>query len=327
MVDKKTEIQKLNDAIDRKIDSERVRSELIADRLFEKVKSFPTAKKTFTPKDVKAKSINEEVCLVLSDLHLGYEYTLEETGGISEYNYDVFKKRISVLRKSVTEKLSLHLSQYKKKTLNVFILGDIVSGTPMAGAWESAYTNMPIKDQVMRGFDSISSFVYYFSTMFDQINLYCVRGNHGRTERNKIEKDYCNWDNICYEFIKLRFESVENITVKATDSFFHTLDIYGYKFLLVHGDKISGSTSLSKLEDAQLKISAMKREFYDYIVAGHFHVLQDTSTVLGKAIINGSFMGGDIFSVQSLQQSRRPEQKLFGVNKKEGISWQYDIPL
>lgn len=326
-MDKKTEVQKLNDAIDRKIEAETVRSEIIADRLFEKVKSLPSSKRTFQPKDIKTKMLNEEVCLMLSDLHLGYEYTLEETGGIAEYNYDIFKKRLNSLKKNMTEKLSVHLPYSKNRVLNLFVLGDIVSGTPLAGAWEAAYTDMPIKDQVIKGFESISSFVYYFSSMFDKINIYCVRGNHGRTEKQKIEKDYCNWDNICYDFIKLRFKDVDNIEVKAMNSFFQTADISGYKFLLLHGDKISGSTSISKLEDAQLKISAMKREFYDYILAGHFHVAQDSTTILGKAIINGSFLGGDIFSVQSLQQSRRPEQKLFGVNKKEGISWQYDILL
>lgn len=326
-MDKKTEIQKLNDAIDRKIEAETVRSDLIASRMFEKVKSFPSSKKVFDPSQVKTKSINEEVCLMLSDFHLGYEYSLEETGGICEYSYEIFKKRLNTLKKNMTEKLSLHLTRYNKKVLNIFILGDIVNGTPVGGAWEAAYTNMPIKDQVIKGFDNISSFIHYFSTMFDFINVYCIRGNHGRTEKVKIEKDYCNWDNICYEFINLRFKDVDNITVNYVDSFFQSVDIYGYKFLLLHGDKISGSTSLSKLEDAQLKISAMKREFFDYILSGHFHVMQESSTVLGKALVNGSFMGGDIFSVQSLQQSRRPEQKLFGVNKKEGISWQYDIPL
>lgn len=327
MADKKTEVQKLNDAIDRKIEAETIRSELIAERLFKNVKSLPDVTKTYHPKKVRSKQSNEEVCLMLSDFHLGYEYTLEETGGIAEYNYDVFKRRLNNLKKNVTEKLELHLPQYKKKVLNIFLLGDIVSGTPMAGAWEAAYTDMPIKDQVMRGFENISSFVYFYSTMFDYINIYCIRGNHGRTEKDKIEKDYCNWDNICYEFVKLRFKDVKNINVVATDSFFQTAEINGYKFLMLHGDKISGSTSLGKLEDAQLKISAMKREFYDYILAAHFHVAQESSTVLGKAVINGSFLGGDVYSVQSLQQSRRPEQKLFGVNKKEGISWQYDIPL
>lgn len=664
MADKKSEIQKLNDAIDRKVDAERIRSELIADRLFSRVTSLSSTKRTFQPKDVKTKNIPEEVCLMLSDFHLGYEFTLEETGGICEYNYDVFKKRLATLRKNVTEKLSVHLPHYKKKVLNVFVLGDIVAGTPLGGAWEAAYTDMPIKDQVVKGFENISSFVYYFSSMFDNINVYCVRGNHGRCftpdtkvltkrgykfynellpddlvgtlnsngkfefneikrfhvydidedivcyknnyfrmnvtkdhdvlyknrhtgglsklsagellkrnssadykipicgeimsseekdnfnfddnllkllgwimsdgsydneqiriyqskpenlsiiksiiesnkisykltsrerkninildkkikmshdencfylhssektrlirkellferesipqwmfslsrkqvlvwltelvrgdgsfrngemdvlwgnkdflekvcallisksiacsikkhkrknkkylrsgkpqcnyylqfrktknyhliskklysesykgkvwcletkngnigviseigspyfsgncEKQKTEKDYCNWDNVCYDYIKLRFKDVENITVQSMDSFFQTVEINGYKFLLLHGDKISGTTSLSKLEDAQLKISAMKREFYDYILSGHFHVSQDTSTTLGKAIINGSFLGGDIFSVQSLQQSRRPEQKLFAVNKKEGISWHYDIPL
>ena len=327
MADKKSEIQKLNDAIDRKVEAEKIRSELIADRLFSRVTSLSSVKKTFQPKDIKVKTINEEVCLMLSDLHLGYEFTLEETGGISEYNYDIFKARLATLRKNVVDKLSVHLPHYKKKILNVFVLGDIVTGTPLAGAWEAAYTAMPIKDQVIKGFEGISSFVYYFSTMFDQINLYCIRGNHGRTEKDKIEKDYCNWDNVCYDYIKLRFKDVDNISVKTMNSFFQTAEINGYKFLLLHGDKISGSTSLSKLEDAQLKISAMKREFYDYILSGHFHVAQDSSTVLGKAMINGSFLGGDIYSVQSLQQSRRPEQKLFGVNKKEGVSWVYDIPL
>ena len=326
MADKKTEIQKLNDAIDRKVEAEGIRSDLIAQRLFDKVKSFPTASKTYKPKKAN-KVINEEVCLLLSDLHLGYEFTLDDTGGICEYNYDVFKKRMNNLKNNVTDKLEVHLPYYKKKVLNIFILGDIVSGTPLAGAWEAAYTDMPIKDQVMKGFEAISAFVYYCSSMFDQVNLYCIRGNHGRTEKQKIEKDYCNWDNICYEFVKLRFQDVNNVEVKVMNSFFQTAEIYGYKFLMLHGDRISGSTSLSKLEDAQLRISAMKREFYDYVLAGHYHVAQDSSTVLGKAIINGSFLGGDIYSVQSLQQSRRPEQKLFGVNKKEGISWQYDIPL
>lgn len=327
MANKKTEIQKLNDAIDRKIESEKIRSELIADRLFNKVNSLSSSKKTYQFKDVGDKKINEEVGLILSDFHLGYEFSLEETGNISEYNYDIFRKRLNNLKKSVTEKLELHVPQYKNKILNIFILGDIVTGTPLGGAWESAYIDMPIKDQVMRGFENIASFIYFYSTMFDGINVYCVRGNHGRTQKDSVEKDYCNWDNICYEFVKLRLENVDNIKVKVSNAFFQTANINGYNFLLLHGDKISGSNSLSKLEEVQLKISSMKREFYDYILSGHFHVSQTSSNVLGKAIINGSFLGGDIYSIQNLQESKRPEQKLFGINKKEGISWQYDIPL
>lgn len=321
------EVSKLEESIDKKLQIEKERSEAIARELFKSVKSFKTTAKTYNPSKAKSKIINEEVCLMLSDFHLGYEYTMEETGFISEYNFEVFKKRLNHLKNSMTEKLDVHIQNYKNKVLNIFILGDIVAGTPLGGEWSSAYTSMPIYDQVMNGFKQLTDFIFYFSTMFDEIKVYCVKGNHGRTEKGKTEKDYCNWDNICYDFIGLRFKDIPNVNLVSLKSFFQIADVNGYKFILHHGDKLSGGTSLEKLEKAQLKISAIKREFYDYIICGHYHMAQDTSTILGKALINGSFIGGDIYSIQNFQVSIRPEQKMFGVNKKEGISWVYDMPL
>ena len=323
-----SELKKLADSLSKKIEVEKLRSDIIAKKLFEKVKPYSsTPPKEFAAKDPKLKTINEEVCLVISDMHIGYEFDLEETGGITEYSYAVFKKRLNTLKKKVVENLSVHTPHYKKKKLNIFLLGDVVAGSEIGGEWAGAYLAMTVSDQAMKGADDIAEFIYYFKGMFDSIEVHCVKGNHGRYDKTKSEKDYCNWDNLCYEFIKLRLSSSSEIKVNTTKSFFMTTDVNGFKFLLHHGDKISGSNALGKLEDAQLKYSAIKREFYDYIVCGHYHVSQDTSTILGRAIINGSFMGGDMYSIQSLQQSRTPYQKMFAVKSKEGISWSYDIPL
>ena len=66
---------------------------------------------------------------------------------------------------------------------------------------------------------------------------------------------------------------------------------------------------------------------FDHLVIGHFHTpgtLPINSG--GKIFINGSFYGGDNYSLKTIQSANPPIQKFFGVHKK-GVSWQYDLEL
>jgi len=71
----------------------------------------------------------------------------------------------------------------------------------------------------------------------------------------------------------------------------------------------------------------MIREIPDYTIIGHFHSAGEWSTNNGKIIVNGSFIGPDIFALKNLQRSSRAEQKIFGIHDKRGITWRYDIDL
>jgi len=58
-------------------------------------------------------------------------------------------------------------------------------------------------------------------------------------------------------------------------------------------------------------------------LAGHFH----TKASFEDIFMNGSFVGGDGYSIGDLRRMDFPYQKLLGVNKKHGVVWQRDIAL
>ena len=43
--------------------------------------------------------------------------------------------------------------------------------------------------------------------------------------------------------------------------------------------------------------------------------------------MNGSFVGGDAYSIGDLRRMDLPYQKLLGVSKKHGVVWQRDLCL
>jgi predicted phosphodiesterase len=66
---------------------------------------------------------------------------------------------------------------------------------------------------------------------------------------------------------------------------------------------------------------------FDYLVMGHFHLPGTFATNGGgKIIMNGSFFGGDNYSLKCLQSASAPTQKFFGVHPR-GLTWQYDLDL
>ena len=82
-------------AADRKLDMYRLRANVIADKLADATKRLPEAPLvTWSPSGRQAKHQNEDMGLILSDLHIGHEHSNEETGGLSAYNLEIFQKRL-----------------------------------------------------------------------------------------------------------------------------------------------------------------------------------------------------------------------------------------
>ena len=96
------------------------------------------------------------------------------------------------------------------------------------------------------------------------------------------------------------------------------------KFLLFHGDNVR---NVKALESASERMASITGSIPDYTIAGHFHTATDFSTNFGRVILNGSFVGGDIYSLKDLVRASRPVQKMFGIHDKRGITWTYDLDL
>lgn len=176
-------LQRIADANDRRIQVRHLATEILADRVEDAVKALPMVKKQvykFSRKKIQQKHLPEDVGLVLSDCHIGHHHTMAETGGISEYNFDIFKKRIEFLKNATTDIVELHSQLYNLPNLHVFCPGDIVAGMNAAGNWSSTYINMPIIDQAVAGYEAITDAIYYWLGLFENIYFYGVYGNHGR---------------------------------------------------------------------------------------------------------------------------------------------------
>jgi len=326
---KKAYLERITRLRDKRLSDFKLKSDIVGDRIASAVEALPRVPKPRKSRRKKHKKDHiEDVGLIFSDCHIGQEFTLEETGGISEYNLEVFKQRTKNLTYAATDIVDLHSKLYNLKTMHIFCLGDIVAGMNDVGAWSPTYINMPIFEQFVEGVEAISQMIDYWLTIFDNIKFYGVYGNHGRCSKRGSEKEYVNWDFLCYQFLMSRLKDNPRVEFNVPKTWWILEEIRSHKFLIVHGDDMRGTLWPAKsLLDFEQKMMAILKVVPDYTIAGHYHSAAELSTNHGKVLLNGSFVGGDIFSIKSLQRTSIPEQKMFGIHDKRGITWTYDLNL
>ena len=329
--DKRTKYEEsIKKSINKKQETEILKIDIIGDKIADAIKAYPLVpKKIYVPSLAKNKVRSEEdAALILSDIHIGHEYSLEETGGIAEYNENIIAIRTERLKRSVADITDLHSKLYKIPTLHIFCLGDIVAGMNGAGNWSNTFINLSIYDQFSKGAAILADMIHSWTGLFDKIRFYGVRGNHGRAAPEGIEKDYVNWDVICYDYLKQAFKNNPSVEFVIPKTWWILEKIKSHNFLLVHGDDIRGkSFPVKSVADFELKMAGIVKCLPDYTIAGHFHNAAEFTTNHGRTIINGSFIGGDVYSMKDIHSSSKPEQKIFGIHEKYGITWTYNINL
>lgn len=329
--DEKKEFQdKIIRAADRRHDRHKMGLDIFADRLERAIKALPNiAPPAYNPnRDIVKAHKEEDVMLILSDIHIGAEHSYEETGGISEFNRTRCYKRLDNLQYAVRDIVELHSKLYNLPHLHLSCLGDIVAGDNSSGEWSQNYISMPIVEQVVEGYNKIRDMLAYWLTIFPEITFYGVRGNHGRTGQKGVEKDYSNYDYLLYRFLQASFKDNPRIKFIVPKTWWILAEIRGWKFLMVHGDDVRGGTvPIKKLNDFESKMVGIIKQIPDYTIAGHYHNSAELSTNNGCVILNGSVIGGDVYSLKTVHANSRPEQTIFGINDSHGRTWKYNINL
>jgi hypothetical protein len=185
---------------------------------------------------------------------------------------------------------------------------------------------LSITDQLAEGAQALHNLIATWATAFEKVTFYGIYGNHGRVGKKGQTKSSDNWDRVCYTILQLALENYDNIEWHMPKTWWLNPMIEGHSFYLCHGNGIRGTT-LAGVEKAESKIAGMLEQRLDYFLMGHFHSPAEIQTNSSRVIMNGSFMGGDIYSLQDLGKNSAPEQKIFGIHKKKGITWTYNIYL
>lgn len=310
------------------LDRWRMRTDSISDAFERSARNLPESPLIpWTPQSRKEHSA-EDMGLMLSDLHIGHEHSLEETGGISQYNTEIFTRRMNNLKVALGDIYELHSQLYRVPTLHVFSLGDVVDGMNEAGAWSPVYISTPITDQVMIGVRALSDAIWYWLTIFENIEFYGIRGNHGRIARSGAEKDYANWDIIIYQFLETEFRSNPRIKFHVPKTWWQMPKIRNHNFLLLHGDDVKAKDPpIKSFLEVERKMAGFVKDHAHYTLAGHFHNASELTSSNGKVLMNGSFVGSDVYSLQNRLPGTRAEQKVFGIHDQRGVTFRYDIDL
>ena len=317
-------------ATENRLERSRIQTDILADAISAGIKALPKVTPPVYQKTKRTEQTHEseDVGLMLSDFHIGHDHSLEETGGISEYNKEIFARRMELLKESVVDIHELHSHLYDLPNLHIFCLGDIVAGMNAVGQWSGTFINTAIMEQLVKGLNTLTDMIYYWLGIFKEIHFYGVRGNHGRVAPIGMEKDNANWDILCYDMLKERFENNKQVTFTTPKTWWIKTTIKNHKFLIVHGDDIrAGAVPIKGLQTFVDKWASISGFIPNYTLAGHFHNAAEFSTPQGKLMINGSFIGPDVYAMKTVHAASRPEQKIFGIHNKRGITWSYDIDL
>jgi len=292
---------------------------------------FPSSKPVAIKDKEKVKDSEEELVLLLSDLHAGEVVIKEELNGLNEYNFDICTYRLKYLADSIRDIVKNKLRGYKFRKLNIFGLGDFVSGTiheELVASSEGTIVESTINLAYV-----LAQMILELSVDFEEIKFTGIVGNHGRlTKQVQYKSRYVNWDYICYQLLSMFLANQKNVTFNIPKSFWTLETVNNFNFLLIHGDNIRSNLGIPwygirKVVSNLKELLESKDQRFHYVTLGHFHNLGLLDGVKGETMINGSVIGGNEFSIGAMFTSSQACQLFCGVHHKKGVTFRYKITV
>lgn len=308
---------------------------MLDDRAFfvrEVVDMLPTLR---TPKPYKARRLarqtKEQVAVaMLSDAQIGECILPEETGGLGEYNIKIFEQRLRTNFEALVRVVELHRKVSPIRKLVIPLLGDIIDGHNIYKG-HNANLELNAVDQLLQGVVLIAQYILSLSAHFEEIELVCIPGNHGRIGEG--EKFHVNWEYIFYCLLEEKLRDHKQIKFIRPKAWWAIHNILGWNFFMVHGDDINRYFGIPwyGTEKAAGRWATMFKDMdtsFQYILMGHHHTPFSWDLQAGLEVFcNGTFVQGNIYAAKKLQLRGEPTQWLFFVHPEHGVAARYKLRL
>ncbi len=254
--------------------------------------------------------------LNLSDWHFG----LEIDNFLNKYNSAVFKERINKLVREVIWQINF----FKLEKLCVVGLGDYISGLihniiRIENREDVVMQSMTVAETLAEMLDKFSN---PLEDIYIPIDYYDVLDNHSRVTQNKKESlPSESFSLIIRWHLENRFANSSLVTIHENefDNEICTFDVYGYKYLGVHGHN-------DKITNVVQDMSLMTKRFYDCVFMAHKHHLITDETHSCYIYSNPCLSGVDLHS-KTLRLTSNPAQNLFIVSEDDPIEFVRTIKL
>jgi len=280
--------------------------------------------KWLTPK--KPKKSTATVCALLSDCHW------DEIVKISEVPTNAYNRKIAEMRlkRFCNKVISLAYDQTAGVTVDGLVLmlgGDMVTGSLHDSAQhnETPYGPVTCAHWATR----LAAAIEQLSEAFPKVHVVNVVGNHGRLtikpRTNGRARD--SWDWLLVHSAQKQLEHLKNVTWQIPETHDAMVRIHNTKFLLTHGDTVSGGGGIGgiwppiKRMQARLQVN----QPHDILVMGHWHQLVQAGSGQSGLIVNGSLKGFDSYARISGFSSEPAQQAWWLVTPEHGVTMQAPI--
>lgn len=282
------------------------------------------------PSDVSSRE--QTAFLMMSDLHVGAVADREETGGLGEYNYFVFKRRLATLRDKMRSITAHHRKSHPVNNLFIALLGDLIENVEIFPS-QSELVDLNLVEQVFACITDLCEFFLGLLDTFEHVYIVSVVGNHGRIGRKGQHKRYINWDYIIARTLAWKLHDYsDRIHFEVPKSSHAIVNFSGWTFLLRHGDGIKSWGGLphygiQRSTGRWIAIQAAVGQRFDYHCMGHFHTPANLTFTGGETIINGCFPGTTELSVDVIESLTAPMQYFAMIHPTWGLGARYPILL
>ena len=291
----------------------------VSRNLIDAMKEVKALEITSTPVIQSGIGDEEQFVLLLSDLQVGVS--------TPTFGFAVFHQRMEKLLANLRKVVLLHRKAHPVNVLNVFMLGDNIQNEIIGKVVDLDHLEGTVFIQLFQhALPALERFFQELLNDFEKIKVTCVHGNHGSL--GKFMANTTNFDDVAYEFLKAVFRDEPRIEFSTTLQFYNVAQIYGYKFLLVHGDKIPSTWSIPYYG---ITTRSMRWEGsigqYNYLCMGHFHTYTIIDVSTRVVFINGTFLSDDEWTIKTLGWTSSVCQMLLSVHPKQGVSFVRRINL
>lgn len=249
------------------------------------------------------------------------------------YDVATCRERVMTLARKVVKITQVRRAGAKIRHIRVYLLGDAVEG-------EQIYASQPFhialgvyQQACHEGPKIHAEFILYLLQHFEEVEVVCVAGNHGRPGlKGTATHPLTNWDRVCYEVTGHLVERAAPGRIKRFEiaQDWYTVDRLpgGWGALLHHGDMILGMGSSGSFEKAARGWADAIEEPWDYCIQGHVHHLTYWPVGTRGYYTNGSTESPDSDYVKGhLKATGIPSQWLFFMNEEHGIISQEPVLL
>jgi len=180
---------------------------------------------------------------------------------------------------------------------------------------------MPLVDQLFESLHfEVTEFWAPLAKEFNQIEIFCVYGNHGRGMGKKGQYHIrTNWDYVYYRCLKMVLEKMaSHIKVYVSESPSMIVQHGNFLFCYKHGDDVKSWLNIPfyGLDRMANRFNTMVNTVIDYYCVAHSH---QPVNINNRIIVNGTLVGGSTLSINRLSSSSIPNQKMFYLHPKHGI--------